>query len=248
MDSVPIVSPHDVSVPTPRYPAIAPWWHTISFVIILLVFSAAGAAADHTMSARHGRWVQYAVTMAWEWILFGYVWFGIRRSGIGMRELIGGRWKQVEDFLLDVALAFGFWIVALGVLAALGYAMHLTGANKLEEARRQLGFLVPRTGLEVSLWIALSCTAGICEEVIFRGYLQRQLSAFTRNAWVGIFLSGIVFGAGHGYEGARRMVLIAIYGMMFGILTHARKSLRPGMMAHAAHDVFTGLALRFLMK
>ena len=45
--------------------------------------------------------------------------------------------------------------------------------------REQLGFLIPGTTLELLVWFCLSATAGICEEIIFRGYLQRQFAAFT---------------------------------------------------------------------
>jgi len=39
------------------------------------------------------------------------------------------------------------------------------------------------------------------------------------------------------------MFLIFIYGAMFGLLAMWRKSLRPGMMAHAWHDAFQGIVL-----
>jgi membrane protease YdiL (CAAX protease family) len=65
---------------------------------------------------------------------------------------------------------------------------------------------------------------------------------------VGLVSSAIIFGAGHGYEGTWRMVLIAIFGAMFGILAHVTKSLRPGMMAHAWHDAFEGFLLRFVAQ
>jgi membrane protease YdiL (CAAX protease family) len=44
------------------------------------------------------------------------------------------------------------------------------------------------------------------------------------------------------------MVLVGIYGMLFGLLAHFRRSLRPGMIAHAFHDGIMGLALRFFLK
>ena len=42
------------------------------------------------------------------------------------------------------------------------------------------------------------------------------------------------------------MLLIGIYGLMFGLLAWWRNSLRPGMMAHAWHDAFSGVVLRML--
>src|SRR5205085_544141 len=122
----------------------------------------------------------------------------------------------------------------------LGYALGLGDKGNLDAARKALGFLIPGNAFEVALWIVLSATAGFCEEVIFRGYLQRQFAAVTQRAWGGIVLSAVVFGFAHGYEGPRRMLLIAVYGAMFGVLAHYRKSLVPGMLAHAWHDSFAG--------
>jgi hypothetical protein len=44
------------------------------------------------------------------------------------------------------------------------------------------------------------------------------------------------------------MVLIAAYGCLFGILAAWRKSLRPGMMAHAWQDLLSGILLKIAMK
>jgi membrane protease YdiL (CAAX protease family) len=108
--------------------------------------------------------------------------------------------------------------------------------------------LAPQNYLESILWVALSVTAGICEETIFRGYLQRQLVAWTRSAPAGVLLSAVLFGAGHVYQGGKATVVIGVYGLMFGILAEARQNLRPGIITHAWHDAITGLLVRFLPK
>ena len=112
--------------------------------------------------------------------------------------------------------------------------------------RKQLGFLIPGSKLELAVWFCMSATAGFCEEIIFRGYLQRQFATITNSVLAGVLLSAAAFGAAHGYEGVARMVLIGIYGLMFGLLAWWRKSLRPGMIAHAWHDAFSGAVLRTL--
>jgi len=98
----------------------------------------------------------------------------------------------------------------------------------------------------VFLWICLSATAGFCEEVLFRGYLQKQFTRLLRNRWIALVAVSILFGLGHGYEGAQRMVLIAMLGLSFGVLSMWRKSLRPAMMAHTLQDTISGLLLRAL--
>ena len=223
---------------------LAPLWHTAVVIFVLLGASLGGARSTHPLAA-HSRLPQYLWTMSWEWLLSGFVVFGVRRR-MSLRELIGGRWNSVEAVLRDVLFAAGFWVVAVAVLAIGAKLLHLDNAGGLDNMRRQLGFLVPQTSLELVTWCALSTTAGICEEVIFRGYLQRQFAAITHSVLVGVLLSAVVFGGAHGYEGGPRMLLIGVYGLMFGLLAWWRKSLRPGMIAHAWHDAFTGVVLRLL--
>jgi membrane protease YdiL (CAAX protease family) len=252
MDLSPTVPQPETTSPVVSHTPVAPAWHTVVLILVLILFSALGARSGHPVATNHGRIPQYIVQMIWEWLVFAYVLFGFRLSHIRLREVIGGRWESVEDVLLDIALAFGFWIAALISLSALGYALHLTGTtdvgNKIEDIRKQIGFLAPRTNVELGVFVVLSVTAGFVEEIVFRGYFQRQFSALSRNVWIGAIVSALLFGSAHGYEGAKRMLLIAIFGMMFSTLTILRKSLRPGMMAHALHDSITGLFLRFLLK
>lgn len=243
--------PAITNVQEPKAPErrlVAPLWHTVLMIVVLVAFSFMGAKSEHKLAGEHGRIVQYTATILWEWFLVGYVWWGIRKHGVTIRELIRGRWKKVEDALLDVALAAGFWICAAVVLVSLAYLFGLAAPEKLKTAREQLDFLVPRTTRESFVWLALSCTAGFCEEVIFRGYMLRQFHALTNSRFAGVALQAVCFGAAHGYEGTERMVIIGVYGLMFGALAEWRRSLVPGMFAHAWHDALSGIAARFVPR
>jgi uncharacterized protein len=223
---------------------LAPVWHTVVLVAVLLLGSISGSGGFHPL-AYGSKLPQYIWGMTWEWILAGFVWLGIRKR-FTLRDVIGGRWSGFDDFLLDILVAAAFWVIAAMVLAAGAKLLHLDQAAKLDAMRRQLGFLTPNTRLELAVWFLLSATAGLCEEFIFRGYLQLQFAAMTGSMFAGVVLSAVVFGASHGYEGGARMLLIGIFGLMFGLLAWWRRSLRPGMIAHAWHDALSGAVLRML--
>ena|SRR5438309_775642 len=91
---------------------LAPIWHTVVFIIILLGNSYFTASTLPKVTAGGAtakqRIFEYAFTIGFEFILLLIVWLGIRSRGVKMKELIGGRWKSVEAFLLDIAIAFGF--------------------------------------------------------------------------------------------------------------------------------------------
>jgi CAAX protease family protein len=231
-------SPHSVR--------IVPYWHTAVLLVVLLGLSALNAGSAQSARADHSHLRIYLATIIYEWLLTGFVWWGLRRSGGTLRQLIGGRWEDVGDFLLDFAIGGATWIAAMMALALVALAMGMGHADNLEQARRQLGFLAPQSSLEMVVWVCLSATAGFCEEILFRGYLQRQFTHMLRSRWVALIVVSILFGLGHGYEGWQRMVLIALLGLVFGIISLARHSLRPAMMAHTMQDTISGLLLRTL--
>src|SRR6185312_311467 len=226
---------------------IAPLWHTLLITALILGNSFLGSSKVSAVKGSGSRILLYCGTFVTQLVLILLIWFGIRLRGVSMRDLIGGRWKTVEAFLLDVALAVGFWITSLlvlfGVRVALGTIDLHNMQKSVDETVRLLGPMAPHTYLEAALFVLLSVCAGLFEEIIFRGYLQRQFGALGRNAIVGIVASGILFGLAHGYQGPRMMIVIGIYGIFFGILAHLRKSLRPGMMAHAFQDSIAGIGL-----
>jgi hypothetical protein len=60
---------------------------------------------------------------------------------------------------------------------------------------------------------------------------------------LGVAGSSLVFGLSHAYEGAAGMIAITVYGALFCGVAILRRSLRPGMIAHAWHDIFSGVML-----
>ncbi len=233
----------------PTQDKVRPVASILSTIILLLIVAALAYAgylhAGHLRAtAQHSHVLEYAVTLAQEWLLFLFVVISMRRASTPLRDVIGGQWKSPKNMLIDIIIAALFWAFSAGVLAALQFAMAISAKERLA----QVGFLVPRGWGELALWCALSLTAGFCEETVFRGYFQRQFTAFTKSAMAGIVLQGLVFGAAHLYQGFKTPIVIAVYGILFGLLAHFRRSLRPGMIAHAWQDTITGVVLSFMAK
>src|SRR4029077_19221508 len=88
-----------VNVPTkeperPRTTSAASALHTVVLILMVVGVSALTAQSQHVFAERSGRIAIYSVTIGWEWLLFGYVCFGLRRHGVPLREIIGGRYKS----------------------------------------------------------------------------------------------------------------------------------------------------------
>ena len=113
-------------------------------------------------------------------------------------------------------------------------------------AEHSISYLLPQTWNEMLMWIALSITAGVCEEVIYRNYLQRQMMALTRSVPAGIVLSAVAFGAAHAYQGLQRASVIAASALLFGLLAQKRGTVRPGMIAHSLQDAIAPLLVKLM--
>ena len=221
--------------------------YTFLFAGLIIFLSLAGADQQVPLAQKRGHFLFYAVTIASEFLVLGLAYIGMRISGMRLATVIGGRWQTAEDFLLDVGLGAGFSFVLLVVVASLALALHLN-QGAMKGGKNVVLAIAPKTAAELVLFLFLSIIAGLVEEVVFRGYLQKQFGKLFRNIWAGMFLSAILFGLSHGYEGKARMFIIFVLGVLFGSLAILRKSLRPGMIAHALFDGFVGAVAMFAMK
>ena len=219
------------------FPRVAGPIHTILVLAILAAWAFWGKIlADHLSAAANPSRVRfYLLTLLFEWFLFLFVVLGVRLSGASVLPVLGDHWHSSRQVFRDIGIAAGFWVVSAALLILLGWLLRIAALG------RNMNFILPHGIVEIVIWIALSVTAGICEETVFRGYLQRQFIFLTNSAPAGILLAAAAFGAAHAYQGFRMVILIALYGAMFGVLAHWRASVRPGMIAHAWQDSLSGV-------
>jgi membrane protease YdiL (CAAX protease family) len=211
-------------------------------IAFFVLMAAGGAALQHRargradlVEHRPDAALLYVSLLAGEWGLVYYVWKGgLRRSGIGLLQFVGGKWTSLRAVFLDIVLALGIWVLWQGI-SFLWVRWPGTGHAA------SISPLMPHGIAEAVLWVLLSISAGISEEIVFRGYLQRQLTAFTGRTSLALFLQVAAFGIAHGYQGVQACLSIAVYGALFTLLARWRKSLRPGMIAHAWTDIAAGL-------
>lgn len=223
-----------------KHEPIASVRHSLVFLAIAAGVASLGFAAQQRTVAGGGLVESHAHVIPvylsaalLNWLLALFVWKGIRKRGVTATSLIGGGWARPRDVLRDLAVAAAFWAVFL----AAGWTAHaLLGQG----AEKSVDILLPRTALEALVWIATSMTAGFCEELVFRGYAQRQLLALTQSTGAAVAGQALVFGSMHAYQGWRAVVSITVLGALFGSLAAWRRSLRPGMVAHAWQDVWAG--------
>ena len=231
---------HPESPFAPSTKEVAPRWHTALLLLIILSVSGVGAYR-HSLSPvgfGHGKSLGYLSVIVMQWLTLAFIRYGIRQRGLTLRDVISGSWPRWTSVLRDIAFAVGFIIVSAIVLATVSHLLHAGNRDVVSR-------LLPHTHTEVALYLLLCATAGFCEEIIFRGYLQKQFSAWTHSASAGLILQAVVFGVAHGYQGPRLMIVITVFGCLFGVLAQWRQSLRPGMIGHFLQDALPLVLLRF---
>jgi uncharacterized protein len=173
----------------------------------------------------------YERTILAEWLMFILMIAGVWLAGSSLVTVAGERWLSARAFLTDLGIAVAFLAGTLIITSLVGALLGDHGNNETAKLLR------PHGRREIITWIALSLSAGICEEAIFRGYFQRQFIALTNSAPAGILLSACAFGAAHSYQGYRGAIQISLLGVMLGSLAYWRKTVRPGMISHALQDM-----------
>ena len=234
--------------PRPESNAIAPAWHTAVLLLFLTAFAllTLHIRAQNPAAQGNHRVHGYLLTMAFEWLMVAFIAWGARFGGASLRTLAGAFTPTGRSVLRDLGIAIAYLLVAQVVL---GNVTAVTGHFIHSDVNKVLQNMLPHTGLEAAVYLLLALTAGICEEMIFRGYMQHQFTVWTGSAAVGVALQGILFGIAHAYMGSGMVMVIGVFGCIFGLLTWWRKSLRPGIMAHFLQDAIGGLVLaKFALK
>lgn len=98
--------------------------------------------------------------------------------------------------------------------------------------------LIPVTTRERLIYAAAAVSAGICEEVVFRGWLLSTLHSPVGLSGTTLFLvAAAIFGLGHAYQKVAGTILTAMAGLLFCVLYIVSGSLLLPILLHILVDV-----------
>jgi membrane protease YdiL (CAAX protease family) len=147
-------------------------------------------------------------------------------------------------------LGFGFPLV-YGVLLALQVPALARKPASLSRLRgkleKDLGPLIPTRPVEWSWFRPLAVTAGICEELMFRGYLIWVLTP-ALGLWGAALVSVVIFGLGHSYQGLKFAPRAFGAGVAMQALALLTGSVLPGIVLHAMIDLGSGYVTYLAMQ
>jgi membrane protease YdiL (CAAX protease family) len=235
-------APANAAGPSRDAARMGPVWVLIAVFLAMALWGAMAfqrrAEPGGTIALPASPTAVYVGLILMEWGLVWYVWkAGLGGSVRSLGALVGGRWGSARDVVVDVVIGLATW--TMFGLASSAWVAWL-GAGSAASVQS----LLPRRPHEIALWILLSMSAGFGEELVFRGYLQERFRVLTGSAWLAVLLQAALFGVSHGYQGVDPCLRITVYGLLFGVVAGWRRSLRPGIIAHAWTDIASGI-LRF---
>ena len=217
------------------------WDHVVA-IVIALAYPIRGAFAlrrrlhgsSDDLSKLRLRTYRIAMAALWAsalaivalWIANGRTW-----GMVGLVPVFSGG---------TVGILFGLVVVAA---VALRQARAGVDERQAEVMKRRIGGgvrLMPHSGRELGEFSLLAITAGICEEVIYRGFFVWYLQALGLPLLPAAGVSCVVFGFAHLYQGVRGVILTTVIGAFLSGVYLLSGSLFPGMLIHALMDLYTG--------
>jgi uncharacterized protein len=165
---------------------------------------------------------------------------------IGIKTVLRIHKAPGEAAWLDTGSRAGLFLAGLTaglLIVILVPAVLALGSGKIRakagKAAKKLAFLLPSSTQERRWWWLVCITAGICEEVVYRGFLLHYFHTLPFHlslVWA-MVVSSVIFGIGHLYQGVAGGVQTAIVGFAFAVMFVMTGSLVVPIVVHAVMDL-----------
>lgn len=181
----------------------------------------------------------YQKTIAWLWgatflLLVTVPWDALVRPSFPAVE-----WPGPPRAARAVVLG-----MAAGALLAMTLPLLIARTNRAMRDRlvaqfATIGFFLPASRLERRWFVAVCLSAGICEEVIYRGFLIRYFTEapLALPSAAAIVLAATAFGIAHGYQGLVGIVATAVTALLMTFAFVAAEHLWFPMVLHVLIDL-----------
>ncbi|MDA0378376.1 MAG: CPBP family intramembrane metalloprotease [Bacteroidetes bacterium] len=223
----------------------------ISTVVLLLVALGGSTSLDALLSpdglasflANHAGMVIWANTIGQ---IFGLLVPGLILTRLHSRHLRGFlRFRSVDWRTLLLAVA-----ALAGLIPLVHFSASLTDSlpwpqwiRDLEEGQMQLIEQILTQDFSLLFAVSmLALTPAICEEVLFRGFIQRQAER-SLGAWGGILFSGIIFGLYH--LRLTQAIPLSMLGIFMAWLTWRTRSIWPAILVHFLNNGLAAVLGKF---
>jgi membrane protease YdiL (CAAX protease family) len=182
---------------------------------------------------------EYKITILGE-IIGGLIAFGaIGYEVFKPSDTFGIRFGEMGNSLIAIAaIALLLSLIIVPLLAKFGKNVIVGDVETL----------LPRTKNEKLWFILVALSAGVCEELIFRGYGLRLFESLGFSGLPLLIVTAVVFGLAHIYQGFLGVITTAAMGALFTIIYIQTGSLWWAIAAHIFMDLRVLLIVAFTKK
>ncbi|MFY7068839.1 CPBP family intramembrane glutamic endopeptidase [Nocardiopsis changdeensis] len=201
--------------------AVEPWWGRRAYTELERVRDTDPRALTRMFGQGIAVW----------WGLTGVALLAVLVSpGVGLAELglvpMNGEWGTLAGAVVGMAVAMA--AVALAARKAPGFLM---------PGQKAVAALLPRTARERWWGAGASVTAGICEELVYRGLFIAAGVGLGLDPVVAAGISLGIFVLGHLYQGPVGLVFVTLVGFVFTNVYLATGSLFVPIVLHILLDL-----------
>ena len=185
----------------------------------------------------------YHETIFLSWIPTLLIFLLIPISDVSLAD-IGLKWIQIDTSSLYkwvVIPVIGLYLFHLfqNIYSIIVFKTNKEKRSKVaKDIPYEFRWFLPITKKEKRAWSYVSISAGITEEIIYRGYFFFALEIIfpVLNLISILFITTLIFGIGHIYLG-KEVIKPALLGLVFGIYYIAFASVIPIIIIHIAQDL-----------
>lgn len=224
-------------------PTMLPWDFVLILIVLAIVVPWRGAVRVRALMRRPSltsvdRIALYASTIAFQWLATGIILWRANAHGYRLADL----GLAMPSPWLTVAVA-----LALSALITLNQAASIRRLASLPSDKQ--GFmraltlkLMPQNAPERLAFFALVTTVALCEEFIYRGFIQRLFQNISNGSIaIAVLGAAVFFSLAHLYQGRRGLIVTFLAGAIFSVVRAWTGSLIPTMAAHFVADLSVGL-------
>lgn len=139
-----------------------------------------------------------------------------------------------------ITFSFGLWFALLGLMLLVDMALGSKLAVQFDSGAFLVLLLLSFTLLPIQTTV---------EEVLFRGYLFQQIGKVFPKSWIGILITGTLFGLMHGSNpeimalGSFFIIYYIVTGIFLGVITQMDDGLELSLGYHAANNIFASIVV-----
>lgn len=188
-------------------------------------------------TTRTGRLSLYASTIAFQWLAAAVILWRTSAHGIHTARLGLTTSNPLPIIVVAVILST---LILLNQIFSLRRLV--TRPAEIQGTLPQLALKIfPQDDVERLAFFALVATVAVCEEIIYRGFVQHVFLAWSRGmVSVSIIASASFFALAHLYQGRRGLVSTSLIGLLFSAVRALTGSLLPTVAAHFVADLAVG--------